>query len=184
MRLRTLSALAMLALLAGCGDRPAQAPAEPVAANPAPAAPEAAPVDQAHPALRVKLLDGSDYDLAAHQGKWVVVNFWATWCGPCLKEMPELSALAAMREDVEVIGLAYEEIEPEAMRAFLDRHPVTYPVAIVDTYDPPAGFETPRGLPMTVLIGPDGRVVEKTLGGVTAASIEQAIASHGGAARG
>lgn len=132
------------------------------------------------PTLRVATIDGDEYDLADRRGKWVVVNFWATWCSPCLKEMPELSALDAMREHVEVIGLAYEEIEPEAMRAFLEKHPVVYPIAILDVYDPPADFATPRGLPMTYLIAPDGKVARQFLGPVTAKEIEIAIANNGG----
>ena len=132
------------------------------------------------PALKVQTLDGKAYDLAAQRGKWVVVNFWATWCSPCLKEMPELSALDAMREHVEVIGLAYEEIEPADLRAFLQKHPVVYPVAIVDVYEPPADFATPRGLPMTYLIAPDGTVAKQFLGPVTAADVEAAIAAAGG----
>src|SRR5690606_34408020 len=107
-------------------------------------------------------------------GKWVVVNYWATWCRPCLEEMPELSALASLRSHVEVIGLAYEDIEPGAIREFLDRHPVTYPIAIIDTLDPPADFPTPRGLPMTWLIAPDGRVAQEFLGPVTARVLEEA----------
>ncbi|TDK21758.1 TlpA family protein disulfide reductase [Luteimonas aestuarii] len=132
------------------------------------------------PTLRIATIDGDEYDLADRRGKWVVVNFWATWCSPCLKEMPELSALDAMREHVEVIGLAYEEIEPEAMRAFLEKHPVVYPIAILDVYDPPADFATPRGLPMTYLIAPDGKVARQFLGPVTAKEIETAIANNGG----
>ena len=108
------------------------------------------------------------------------MNFWATWCGPCLKERPELSALAAMREHVEVLGLAYEEIEPADLQAFLHQHPVVYPVAIVDVYDPPRDFATPRGLPMSYLIGPDGKVARQFLGPVTAKDIEAAIAAAGG----
>jgi thiol-disulfide isomerase/thioredoxin len=134
----------------------------------------------ATPALQVTTLDGQAYDLADRRGRWVVVNFWATWCAPCLKEMPELSALDAMHEHIEVIGLAYEEIKAEALRAFLVEHPVVYPVAIVDTYDPPADFDTPRGLPMTWLIAPDGTVAHKVVGPVTAADIEAAIAAAGG----
>lgn len=177
-------ALLAAALAAGGCTReptPASADRPSPAAAPAAATPAAPTSSRERPALRIATLDGATYDLAAHRGKWVVVNFWATWCAPCLKEMPELSALHSMREDVEVVGLAYEEIEPADLRAFLDKRPVTYPIAIVDTYDPPADFETPRGLPMTVLVAPDGRVAKQVLGPVTAASIEQAIAAHAAA---
>lgn len=173
-------------------------PAEPVAAPATPAAPaaqgpaaadpdaaltaggdDAAPAERVtaeHPRLKVKTVDGGEYDLAAHRGKWVVVNFWATWCAPCRKEMPELSALHAMRTEVEVVGLAYEEIEPAAMQAFLKERPVTYPIAIVDPFDPPADFATPRGLPLTHLIDPQGKVAHSFVGPVTAAEIEARIA--------
>lgn len=192
MHLRAAATAASLCLLAACGPRPEAAPpaaagpqsapaaaAQPESPVPVAAAPgKAGPV--AVPDLKVALLDGTAYDLAARRGRWVVVNFWATWCGPCLKEMPELSALDAMREHIEVIGLAYEEIDPDAMQAFLKEHPVVYPIAIVDTFNPPQDFDTPRGLPMTYLIGPDGRVVDKVLGPVTAKSIEASIEKAGG----
>lgn len=187
-----LSALALAAALslAAC-QKP---PAAPEAANPSAATPAApAPADakapeQAPPPatasdipeLRIATLDGKTYDLAEHRGKWVVVNFWATWCAPCIKEMPELSALDAMREHIEVIGLAYEEIDKADMQAFLKKHPVSYPIAVVDVTDPPKSFDTPKGLPMTYLIGPDGKVAEKFLGPVDAKKLEDAIAKAGG----
>ncbi|WP_369976756.1 TlpA family protein disulfide reductase [Xanthomonas bundabergensis] len=187
-------------LLAGCDRHPAPAdgaaPGAPAPAAPAvptaPAAPAAPTASAAgagaqvvqetkpQPTLKVKAVDGSDYDLAAHRGQWVVVNFWATWCAPCLKEMPELSALHVMRDNIEVVGLAYEDIEPAEMQAFLKEHPVAYPVAILDTYAPPADFATPRGLPMTYLIAPDGKVAKQFLGPVNAHDIEAAIAAAGG----
>lgn len=184
-RLLLLSCLALL--LSGC-KRPAeetpvpaasQAPATATVPKPQPTPSKTAARPQL-PALQVKTIDGKDYDLKAHRGKWVVVNFWATWCGPCLKEMPELSALDAMREHVEVIGLAYEEIAPAEMQAFLQKHPVVYPVAILDVYDPPRDFATPRGLPTTYLIAPDGKIARHFLGPVTAQDIDTAITDAGG----
>jgi thiol-disulfide isomerase/thioredoxin len=166
--------------------QPATKPA-PVATQPAqparPAEPAGQePADSPMPTLQIATLDGSQYDLAAHRGKWVVVNFWATWCKPCVKEMPELSALDAMREHIEVLGLAYDDTAPDDLRAFLKKHPVVYPIAVVDTYDPPKAFATPRGLPMTYLIAPDGRMVRKFMGPVTAKDIEGEIAKAGGPA--
>ena len=187
--LQTLALALIAAGLAACkqpqpatpADQPAtDAPAPVADAQPASDAPATEPKLPEHPTLKLATVDGGEYDLAARRGKWVVVNFWATWCSPCLKEMPELSALDAMREHVEVIGLAYEDIAPADMRAFLEKHPVVYPVAIVDVYDPPKDFATPRGLPMTYLLAPDGKVAKQFLGPVTAREIEAAIAGAGG----
>jgi len=91
--------------------------------------------------------------------------------------MPELSDLHARRGDIQVVGLAYEEIEDDAMHAFLAERPVTYPVAIVDTANPPPDFLTPRGLPTTYLIDPDGKVARQFLGPVSAGQIELVVAA-------
>lgn len=184
MKSRILATAALVLAIGACQRQPEPA-AE--AARPAPTAPAepAAPareVTAEQPALKLQAVDGQAYDLAAHRGKWVVVNFWATWCAPCLKEMPELSALHAMRSNVEVVGLAYEDIEPAEMLAFLKEHPVAYPIAIVDTYQPPADFAVPRGLPMSYLISPEGKVAKQFLGPVDARAIEEAISAAGGQA--
>ena len=135
-----------------------------------------------YPTLSIDTVDGKRFDLAQHKGKWVVVNFWATWCSPCLKEMPALSALDTMREHIDVVGLAYEDTTLDAMRAFLVKHPVSYPIALVDVYSPPKDFETPAGLPTTWLIAPDGKVAKRFIGPVEAHDIEAAIAAAGGPA--
>ena len=177
----------MLAALAACkrdgadtptAGQPAASAAKPAAT--APAKPDSAPQ---FPALQVETLDGSTFDLAEQRGKWVVVNYWATWCGACLKEMPELSALDAMREHIVVVGLAYEDNTPEAMREFMKEHPVVYPIALLDVYNPPKDFEPPRGLPMTYLITPEGKVARKYAGPVTARMLEEGIAEAGGPAQ-
>ena len=142
------------------------------------AATPAAPAMPAVPTLSVKTLDGQAWTLADKRGQWVLVNFWATWCAPCIKEMPDLAALDKRRADLDVIGLAYEETTPEDLAVFLKKHPAGYPIAIVDVYDPPKDFETPRGLPMTYLIAPDGTVAKQYVGPVTSKDIEGAIAAH------
>ncbi|MGH8053197.1 MAG: TlpA family protein disulfide reductase [Stenotrophomonas sp.] len=188
--IRKLLPFALLGLLlAGCKPAAPTATPEPAPTTP-PQATEPAAAEQPGvvqqtaemPQLKVQTVDGKAYDLASHRGQWVVINFWATWCAPCLQEMPELSALHAMRSNVEVIGLAYEDIELDEMQTFLKEHPVAYPIAIVDTYRPPSDFATPRGLPMTYLIAPDGKVAKQFLGPVNAHDIEQAIAAAGGKA--
>jgi len=155
---------------------PAESGPAPLEATPAPAPAAADAAKPTHPTLAVDTVDHGRFDLAAQRGQWVVVNFWATWCAPCLKEIPDLNALDAKREDLVIIGLAYEEITPEDMRAFYaEKVKPEYPVAIVDVYSPPADFDTPRGLPFTVLVAPDGTVAHKFLGPVTGAEIEAKI---------
>ncbi|MEY3372078.1 MAG: hypothetical protein RLZZ537_546 [Pseudomonadota bacterium] len=160
---KSLFVALLVLVLAACSDRPA-------------ASPEAAFVaSKQTPALTVETFQGGKFDLAEHRGKWVVVNFWATWCAPCLKEIPDFNAFAKSRKDVQFIGLAYEEIEAADMSAFLKEHPIDYPFAIIDVYNPPEHFETPRGLPMTVLIAPGGKVVKTFLGPVTSADLAEII---------
>lgn len=142
--------------------------------------PKAAPVEAPKiPALKIATLGGEEFDLAAHRGRWVVVNFWATWCAPCLKEIPDLTKFDAAREDVDVIGIAFEEIAAADMKEFLKKHPAGYPIAIADVYNPPADFAVPRGLPMTYLIAPDGKVAQRFLGPVTSEALAQAMDKAG-----
>jgi thiol-disulfide isomerase/thioredoxin len=169
---KTFIAFACLSLLA-CQDNDANNPATDAqpsakAASVAPKAPEPAPAGSKEmPGLVIETFDGKTFDLSSHRGKWVVVNFWATWCAPCLKEIPDFNALARKRGDVQFIGLAYEEIERPDLEAFLKRTPIDYPIAVLNVYDPPKDFDTPRGLPMTVLIAPGGKRVKQFLGPVT-----------------
>jgi len=147
-------------------------------AAPAMAAEASAPAAEApgfRPTLAVQTWDGKTFKLADHRGQWVVVNFWATWCAPCLKEMPEFSAFDSARDDVQVVGLAYEEIDADGMRQFLAAHPVSYPIAIVDLMHPPEDFDPPRGLPLTYLVAPDGRLARRFMGPISAKTLDQAI---------
>jgi thiol-disulfide isomerase/thioredoxin len=127
------------------------------------------------PTLHVTTLDGKTFDLAAQRGKWVIVNYWATWCVPCIKEMPDISRFVAAHKNVVAIGLAYEDSEPADIKAFLAKHPVVYPIAQVTLDQPLKDFDEPRGLPTTYLIGPDGKVAKHIVGPVTEATLEGLI---------
>jgi len=122
-------------------------------------------------------LGGGSVALSDYRGDWVVVNYWATWCGPCRKEIPELSELHEERTDITVLGLAYEDIDDAAFESFLSAFTVTYPVLRVDVYDPPQPFGAPLALPTTILLDTEGRAIKSFVGPVTRAAIEAFIDS-------
>jgi thiol-disulfide isomerase/thioredoxin len=110
---------------------------------------------------------GDELAMATLRGRPLVLNFWGTWCPPCVKEMPELDRFA--REfgprGCNVVGLAVDNVKP--VQEFLKRTPVSYPVAMAGF----AGSELARklgnnqgGLPFTVLFGADGFIAERRLG--------------------
>lgn len=141
------------------------------------AAPAAA---TARPPLVVTTLQGRQFDLAARRGRWVIVNFWATWCSPCIAEMPAISRYVASHKNVAAIGLAWDRSPRSEVLAFARKHPVGYPLALVDPDHPPAGFPAPAALPATYLIAPDGTVAKHFLGPVDARMLDAAIAASRG----
>ncbi|MEF3083731.1 TlpA disulfide reductase family protein [Luteimonas sp. SMYT11W] len=113
-------------------------------------------------------LDGPTLQVpAAYAGRPVLVNLWASWCGPCIEEMPELDRFAREQGEtgVQVLGIALDDAE--AVRAFLARIPVTYAIALDAPGPADAGVRlgNPRGvLPYTVLLSPDGRLLKQRIG--------------------
>jgi len=128
------------------------------------------------PALVVDTFDGTKFDLSKQSGKWVIVNFWATWCSPCLKELPDISAFVVAHKDkVAAIGLDFEDSDKADVEKFLKTHPLSYPVGQIDVDNPPKDFDTPKGLPNTYVIAPDGHVAKAFLGPVTAKDLGDVI---------
>ncbi|MCD9007386.1 TlpA family protein disulfide reductase [Luteimonas sp. XNQY3] len=113
-------------------------------------------------------LDGPALQLpAAYAGRPVLVNLWASWCGPCIEEMPELDRFARQQGDngVQVLGIALDDAG--AVRAFLERIPVAYAIALDAPGPADAGVRlgNPRGvLPYTVLLSPEGRLLKQRIG--------------------
>ena len=131
------------------------------------------PVDFSLPRLHGEKVALSDY-----LGEWVVLNYWATWCAPCRKEIPELSELHEERANVTVLGIAYEDIDIAAFDSFLEEFYVSYPILLADVYQPPKPFGAPRVLPTTIILDPAGRSVKAFLGPVTRHDIEGYIDAH------
>lgn len=125
---------------------------------------------------RLPSLDGRTVSITDYAGQWVVLNYWATWCKPCREEMPELDRLDRERGDLAVIGIAWEDTEPDRLRAFLEDTPVGYPIAPVNPFRPPERLSAPRVLPTTVLYAPDGSEADTLYGPVSRELISDRIA--------
>ena len=124
----------------------------------------------------LKDIDGKTHTLAEYRGKWVVINFWSTTCPPCVKEMPELSNFHDRHKDSDavVLGMNFEDIRPAWMRRFVESVHVTYPILPWGT-SPATPFGLVIALPTTFIVTPDGRVVARQVGPMTAADIEAYI---------
>ena len=140
-----------------------------LAADPAP------PVTDRRPDFQFVDLDGAHRRMAHWDGRVVVVNFWATWCSPCLAEVPEFIALQSRYRSrgVRFVGLALDD--PEAVRAYAEEVSLNYPTAVGDAplFELMRSFGNPNQvLPFTALISPGGRVVERYAGLVASGTLE------------
>ncbi|PBJ83826.1 hypothetical protein CMZ84_04925 [Lysobacteraceae bacterium NML93-0399] len=125
-------------------------------------------------------LDGERLQVPrAYAGRPVLVNLWASWCGPCIEEMPELDRFAGEQDDngVQVLGIALDD--EDAVRAFLQRVPVDYAIALDAPGPADAGVRlgNPRGvLPYTVLLSPGGRLLKQRIGPFAHGEIDDWVA--------
>lgn len=129
-------------------------------------------------AFDVKDTDGKRHRLADYKGKWVVVNFWATWCTPCIKEIPEIAEFrrANPPERVVILGIALDSEDQAKTKEFAKKIGHTYPLVLGDE-DTEKQFGRMKGLPTTVIFDPAGKRAWDRTGTVTRKSLEDAIAS-------
>jgi thiol-disulfide isomerase/thioredoxin len=124
------------------------------------------------PAFRVDALDGSaEIALADHAGKPVAVNFWASWCEPCQREMPALVEFARETPGVVVLGVATTD-QPAASRAFARDYGVDFPLGVDRRGSTAAAFGV-GGLPATVFVDEEGRVAQTVFGELTRQQLER-----------
>ena len=125
-------------------------------------------------AFRFQDTDGKIHTLADYKGRWVIVNFWATWCPPCLEEIPDLIALYEERDDVMVIGVAMEFTDPGVVMAFAQSMSITYPT-VLGSRRIASQLDDISLLPSTYFFDPEGRPAARQRGIVTRESIEDFI---------
>lgn len=125
--------------------------------------------------------DGVSHSLSDWDGKLVLLNFWATWCGPCREEMPLLDKVGTHLADsgLRVVGVAIDS--DDAVRDFLQSHPVSYPILLGSSadVDPSLVFGDTRSLlPYSVLIGRDGTILAQHAGSFSADSLTDWLSGH------
>ena len=120
-------------------------------------------------------LDGKLHKASEQRGKWLVINYWATWCPPCIHEMPELQRFYEdNRERAQVWGVTFEDSDRDRIIEFVDNLGITFPILGFDQ-DPQTGFGRVTVLPTTFLINPEGKLQRRFEGPITAAHLNAAI---------
>jgi thiol-disulfide isomerase/thioredoxin len=161
-------ALALLAaIIGGFAQHQRRSPAIPQV--------DSAVIGESVPALSLPDLQGRPHTLTDYRGHRVLLNFWATWCGPCLKEMPALDQAQRKFGDHGAIVLGIAMDDSERVRSFLAKNPVSYPILLGNLDDPSTSSQLgdTRGiLPYSVLVGEDGRIIATHAGELSAARLE------------
>ena len=123
--------------------------------------PQTSPPSEIAPDFTLQRLDGGAVQLSDLRGKHVLLDFWATWCAPCILEIPEINALYASQERsrFEILAISLDEEPPEELARWVREHDVQYPVVLgtMEIAEQYGAFQ----FPFHVLIGPDGKVLER-----------------------
>ncbi len=168
-----------MVLAAACSDTQARQAAQKASAGPVPGAGvKVVFSDHPLPMPAFKLTDintGLPIDQSAWRGKVVLLNFWATWCGPCRMEIPDLIKLQdRYRDNLVIIGLSIDEGPVDAVKAFAAAEKINYPVAVVnDQVEKLFGGIT--SVPSTFVVSPDGGIVQRHVGLLRADVTEQEV---------
>ena len=124
----------------------------------------------------LKDMNGEAVDLASFKGRVVLINFWATWCGPCRAEIPSLVELQDQyRDDLTVLGVSIDD-EAEKLKPYAAEFKMNYPVLVgKDHQDMQDAFGPLYGIPVSVIVGRDGRIAKKHSGIATKEQFEREI---------
>lgn len=131
------------------------------------------------PTVAGATLDGGEYSMATHRGRWVVVNFFATWCVPCQIEHPELVDFHERHReigDATVVSVLFDD-EADTAAAFFEREGGEWPVVVDADRSISVAYGVAR-VPESFLVAPDGTVVQRLVGGVTAEDLDALLTAY------
>ena len=129
------------------------------------------------PDFKLQDTRGQIHTLERHKGKWVIINFWATWCPPCLKEIPDLISLHKDRKDIVIIGIAVDYQNPSTVLEFVHSLSVSYPIVLGDKKTA-AQIGPLSMLPTTYIFNPAGKPAVYKFGVISRADIEGFIRDY------
>ena len=132
------------------------------------------------PELTFELIDmkGNVFTEKNTEGKYLVVNFWATWCTPCLKEIPAfVKFYKENSEYVEILGLDFEPVNIEIINEFIERFNINYPIVLYDHRNDSqySNFGEILGMPTTQIYSPEGELLHTFMGEVTIEDLNKFI---------
>jgi peroxiredoxin len=131
----------------------------------------------AAPELRLKDMTGKEVSLSDYKGRVVVLNFWATWCPPCRKEIPDFIELQTNygEQGLQFIGVAMDEEGAPKIQAYLDKQPINYPIWVGEAGPVQEKFGALNAIPVTYLIDRQGMIRAKYVGIRKKAVVEEMI---------